>query len=105
MIQQLEVLKVYFIEANNDYEVISMLIEKGLSKSLVLGGYHEIFKNKKPQINADKRGFVIPYLRSFALICGFLDSNTKRFCTHTEKKKFNFTVYHAQQAVEKLLQV
>ncbi len=28
-----------------------------LSKSLVLGGYHEIFEYKKPQINADKRRF------------------------------------------------
>ena len=48
---------------------------KRLSKSLVFGGYHEIFKNKKPQINADKRGFVIAYLRSFAFICGFIDPN------------------------------
>ncbi len=54
----------------------------GLSKSLVLGGYHEIFENKKPQINADKRRFVIAYLRSFAFICGFLDSKTKRFYIH-----------------------
>lgn len=46
MIQQLEVAKAYLIEANNDYEVVSMLIEK---------------------------------------------------------KKFNLAVYHAQQAVEKLL--
>jgi len=37
-------------------------------------GYHEIFKNKKPQINADERGFVIRYLRLFAFICGFIDS-------------------------------
>jgi len=49
-----------------------------LSKSLVLGGYQEIFEYKKPQINADKRRFVIAYPRSFAFICGFLDSNTKR---------------------------
>jgi len=46
MIQQLEVAKAYLIEANNDYEVVSMLIEN---------------------------------------------------------KKFNLAVYHAQQAVEKLL--
>ncbi len=80
-----------------------------LSKSLVLGGYHEIFENKKPQINADERGFVIAYLRLFAfigvmlavtqrhvcsvgirgcalqrrdsgrIICGFFNSNTKTF--------------------------
>ncbi len=55
---------------------------RGLSKSLVLGGYHNIFENKKPQINADKRRFVIAYPRSFAFICGFLDSNTKRFYIH-----------------------
>jgi hypothetical protein len=47
---------------------------RGLSKSLVLGGYHNIFENKKPQINADKRRFVIAYPRSFAFICGFLES-------------------------------
>ncbi len=46
MIKQLEVAKAYLIEANNDYEVVSMLVEK---------------------------------------------------------KKFNLAVYHAQQAVEKLL--
>lgn len=46
-----------------------------MSKSLMLWGYHEIFENKKPQINADERGFVIAYLRLFAFICGFLDSN------------------------------
>ena len=46
MIQQFEVAKAYLIEANNDYEVVSMLIEN---------------------------------------------------------KKFNLAVYHAQQAVEKLL--
>jgi hypothetical protein len=50
-----------------------------LSKSLVLGGYHNPFENKKPQINADKRRFVIAYPRSFAFICGLLDSNNKRF--------------------------
>jgi hypothetical protein len=50
-----------------------------LSKSLVLGGYHEIFENKKPQINADKRGFVIAYLRSFAFICGFWIPTPKDF--------------------------
>jgi len=54
----------------------------GQSKSLVLGGYHNIFENKKPQINADKRRFVIAYPRSFAFICGFLDSYTKRLYTH-----------------------
>ena len=76
-------------------------VAKRLSKSLVFGGYHEIFKNKKPQIpsrasegrrhvcpagirgfplpkgnrDADKRGFMIAYLRSFAFICGFIDTN------------------------------
>jgi len=30
--------------------------------NLVLGGYHETFVNKKPQINADERRFVIAYL-------------------------------------------
>ena len=29
---------------------------------MVLGGYHEIFVNMKPQMNADKRRFVIAYL-------------------------------------------
>ncbi len=29
----------------------------------------------------DERGFVIAYLRLFAFICGFLDSNTKTFYT------------------------
>jgi hypothetical protein len=80
-------------------------------EDVVFQGYHEIFENKKPLINADKRGFVIAYLRSFAFIgvmlavtqrhvcpaghtwmrppearlwafiCGFLDSNTKKYCT------------------------
>ena len=45
----------------------------------MLGGYHEIFENKKPQINADERGFMIAYQRLFAFICGFLDCNTKAF--------------------------
>ena len=40
-------------------------------KKYGVGGYHEIFENKKPQINADQRGFVIAYLRLFAFICGF----------------------------------
>jgi len=34
-----------------------------LSKTLLLGGYHEIFVNLKPQMNADERRFVIAYLR------------------------------------------
>jgi len=37
------------------------------------------FENKKPQINADERGFVTAYLRLFAFICGFFNSNTKTF--------------------------
>ncbi len=53
---------------------------------MVLRGYHEIFENKKPQINADKREFMIAYLRSFAFICGFLNSNTKRFYSPTITK-------------------
>ncbi len=53
--------------------LFNLLERKGMSKSLVLEGYHEIFENRKPQINADKRRLVIAYLRSFAFICGFLD--------------------------------
>jgi hypothetical protein len=67
--------------------------------------------NKKPQINADERRFVIavsafigimlavthrhvwrghtwmrpPEAQLWAFICGFLDSNTERFYTHADE--------------------
>jgi len=36
-------------------------------KKFGVGGYHEIFVNMKPQINADERRFVIAYLLFFGL--------------------------------------
>jgi|GEM_PF-4473596 len=40
-----------------------------LSKSLVSGGYQEIFEYKKPQINADKRRFVIRKANCETICC------------------------------------
>ncbi|MFZ3382524.1 MAG: hypothetical protein WA144_01235 [Candidatus Methanoperedens sp.] len=60
--------------------------KREIVKKFGLGGYHEIFENKKPQINADKRGFVIAYLRSFAFICGFIDSNKHQQILHPPRR-------------------
>jgi len=40
-----------------------MLFHAGTVKNVGVGGYHEILVIYKPQINADKSGFVIAYLR------------------------------------------
>ncbi|MCZ7401989.1 MAG: hypothetical protein O8C61_07185 [Candidatus Methanoperedens sp.] len=62
---------------------IKMYPMPGAVKKFGVGGYHKIIENKKPQIDADARRFMIAYLR-------FIICNTKRFYTDLCPKE-NYT--------------